>query len=117
MKRIFALVLALSLLLCACGGNPAETTAPTETVPPTTEPGPESFLLTFAGDCTLASDPGNYASPHGFIQTIGEDYGFPFRNVAHIFENDDFTIVNLESVMADEGYGANKLFVFKGPTA
>ena len=93
------------------------TTAPTETVPPTTEPGPESFLLTFAGDCTLASDPGNYASPHGFIQTIGEDYGFPFRNVAHIFENDDFTIVNLESVMADEGYGANKLFVFKGPTA
>jgi poly-gamma-glutamate synthesis protein (capsule biosynthesis protein) len=93
------------------------TTAPTETVAPTTEPGPESFLLTFAGDCTLASDPGNYASPHGFIQTIGEDYGFPFRNVAHIFENDDFTIVNLESVMADEGYGANKLFVFKGPTA
>ena len=37
MKRIFALLLALSLLLCACGSKPAETTAPT-TVPATTEP-------------------------------------------------------------------------------
>ena len=35
MKRIFALILALSLLLCACGSKPAETSAPT-TVPPTT---------------------------------------------------------------------------------
>ena len=54
MKRIIALMLALCLLLCACGSKPAETTAPpTETtaptvpettappettVPPTTEP-------------------------------------------------------------------------------
>lgn len=41
MKRFFALLLALSLLLCACGTKPAETTAPptTEaTVPPTTVP-------------------------------------------------------------------------------
>lgn len=54
MKRFFALILALSLMLCACGGKPAgttvpttvpvttaapETTAPPETtVPPTTEP-------------------------------------------------------------------------------
>ena len=37
MKRIFALLLALSLLLCACGSKPAETTAPT-TVPASTEP-------------------------------------------------------------------------------
>ena len=38
MKRFFALILALSLLLCACGGAPAETTAPPTTVPPTTVP-------------------------------------------------------------------------------
>ena len=38
MKRLFALILALSLMLCACGSKPAETTAPPETtVPPTTE--------------------------------------------------------------------------------
>ena len=37
MKRIFALVLALMLLLCGCGGGAAETSAPT-TVPETSVP-------------------------------------------------------------------------------
>ena len=36
MKRMIALLLALSLLLCACGSKPAETTAPPTTVPQTT---------------------------------------------------------------------------------
>ncbi|MBE6921890.1 MAG: CapA family protein [Ruminococcaceae bacterium] len=96
-----------------------ETTAPPTTVPETTEPEPQEvrYTLTFAGDCTLASDPGNYGSVHGFIKTIGEDYGYPFRNVLDYFENDDFTIINLESVLADEGYASNKLFTFRGPTA
>ena len=38
MKRMFALLLALSLLLCACGSKPVETTAPPTTVPVTTAP-------------------------------------------------------------------------------
>ena len=98
------------------------TQAPTEppTEPPTeapTEPPEVSYLFSFAGDCTLASDPGNYASPHGFIQTVGTDYGYPFRNVVDYFRNDDFTIINLESVLADQGYAASKLFTFRGPVA
>ena len=48
---------------------------------------------------------------------MGEDYGYPFRNVLDYFENDDFTIINLESVLADEGFASNKLFTFRGPTA
>ena len=95
---------------------PTETAAPTETVPPTTEAGPERFLLTFAGDCTLGSSPGDFASPHSFIGTVGTDYGYPFRNVAEYFDNDDFTMINLESVIADSGYAAAKLFCFRGPT-
>ncbi len=95
----------------------APTTVPVETEPVETEPKEVVYTLTFAGDCTLASDPGNYYSPHGFIQTVGTDYGYPFRNVLEYFENDDFTIVNLESVLADEGAAANKLFTFRGPTA
>ena len=94
----------------------APTEAPTETIPPTTEPGPEHFLLTFAGDCTLGSAPGDFTSPHSFISTVGTDYGYPFRNVAEYFMNDDFTIINLESVIADSGYAAAKLFCFRGPT-
>jgi len=98
---------------------PETTAAPTEeeTEPTETEPGEIRYTLTFAGDCTLASDPGNYASPHGFIQTVGTDYGYPFRNVLEFFETDDFTIINLESVLADEGSAAGKLFTFRGPTA
>ena len=39
MKKMFALILALSLVLCACGSKPAETTVPpTTTVPETTVP-------------------------------------------------------------------------------
>lgn len=39
MKRMLALILAVSMLLCACGSKPAETTAPPETtVPETTVP-------------------------------------------------------------------------------
>ena len=38
MKRLFALILAVSLMLCACGSKPAETTAPPTTVPVTTAP-------------------------------------------------------------------------------
>ena len=95
-----------------------ETTEPTEAATvPTTEASQTSFTLTFAGDCTLASDPGAYNSPHGFIKTIGNDYGYPFRNVLDYFEGDDFTIVNFEGVLADSGSPANKLFTFRGPTA
>ena len=96
---------------------PETTAAPTETEPAETEPKEIRYTLTFAGDCTLASDPGNYGSAHGFIKTVGTDYGYPFRNVLSYFEEDDFTIINLESVLADSGSASNKLFTFRGPTA
>lgn len=100
--------------------TPAAQTQPPETVPPTTEatqPQEERFLLTFAGDCTLGSNPNNYYADCGFIKTIGEDYGHPFRNVLTYFENDDFTIVNLEGALCDEGNPMQKKHVFRGPTA
>lgn len=100
---------------------PTERTEPeTEsapTVPETTEPQPEHFLLTFAGDCTLGSDRRLYYAPSGFVQLVGEDYGYPFRNVVSWFESDDFTMVNLEGVFADGGYPVNKTYTFRGPTA
>ena len=98
------------------------TTEPVETTQPPTEPAPteppeEHFWLTFAGDCTLGSTPGLAYHRHSFIKVVKEDYDFPFANVAQYFKNDDFTIVNLESVLADSGKGASKRFVFRGPTA
>lgn len=87
-------------------------TQPTETE---TEPQAESFTLSFVGDCTLGSAPNHYYAQSGFIKTIGEDYGYPFRNFASLFESDDFTMINLEGVFSSEGHAASKAFVFKGP--
>ena len=63
-----------------------ETAAIQPTVPetqPETQPAPqeEHFLLTFVGDCTLGANPTNYYAFSGFVKTVGEDYGYPFRNV------------------------------------
>ena len=58
MKRMFALILAVSLLLCACGSKPAETTAPPETtVPPTTVPVTTAPPETTVPPTTEATEP------------------------------------------------------------
>ena len=98
----------------------AETTVPVTTVPETTEPEitePEHFTLTFVGNCTLGTAEKHFNYQYGFIQTIGEDYRYPFANVVEYFENDDFTMLNLEGVLADEGKASNNQFTFRGPTA
>lgn len=94
-----------------------ETEPSQEPEPTQTEPQEQRYMLTFVGDCTLASDQTKAGATGSFIKTIGEDYGYPFRNVLQFFEDDDFTMVNLESVLADEGVSAGKTFAFKGPTA
>ena len=100
---------------------PTETVAPTlppETDPPVTEPKEKHYTLSFAGDCTFGSVASNWSNPNHFIKTIGENYDYPFDNVRHFFENDDFTIINLEGPLTDSSSGgANKRFSFRGPTA
>ena len=95
------------------------TTVPTEptTEPVETEPQPETFLLTFVGDCTLGSTNENYGVKHSFIDTIGENYDYPFASVKQYFEADDFTFANLECVISDERMYSSAQFSFRGPTA
>ncbi len=57
MKRMFALLLAVSLLLCACGSKPAETTAPPTTVPETTVPVTTAPPETTVPPTTEATEP------------------------------------------------------------
>lgn len=96
---------------------PPETQAPVEETTVPTEAEPEVFTLTFAGDCTLGTNPGMYYAPWGFVQLVGEDYGYPFRNVLSYFENDDFSMVNLEGPLCDTGNPVVKKHTFRGPTA
>ena len=96
------------------------TTAPPETLPhttlpPETEPPEETLLLTFVGDCTFGCVPEAWYAQMGFIKTIGQDYGYPFRNVLSYFENDEFTMVNLEGALTRDGVRQNKAYTFLGP--
>ena len=99
--------------------EPALTEAPGETEGEApTEPKEKVYTLSFAGDCTLGSTAKNWNNGRHFIQTIGENYDYPFANVREYFENDDFTMINLEGPLTDEKKGAaGKLFAFRGPTA
>lgn len=92
-----------------------ETTVEETTVPETTEPQPIIYTLSFAGDCTLGTEPGVYGAGYTFVGTVKDDYAYPFANVLDIFSQDDFTFVNLEGVFCENGAHADNTFVFRGP--
>ena len=74
------------------------------------------FTLTAVGDCTLATDittptEGSFESK---IAELNGDYGYFFRNVAHLFASDDLTIVNFEGTLSNQGYRQDKTFAFRG---
>lgn len=87
-----------------------EPTEPEETLPPD-----EVFVLSFTGDCTLGSTPAKAGTSGSFVKVVGEDYTHPFREMAPIFQEDDLTLANLESVIGENGTGASKTFIFRGP--
>lgn len=81
----------------------------------------KDILLTAAGDCTLGTDT-NFSTATSLptmFQNQGNDYSYFFKNVNHLFKNDDYTIVNLETTFTDTKEKANKgdgtVFHFKGP--
>ena len=87
------------------------------TEPPTeapTEKDDHFFTLTFVGDCTLGSTAANWEYESSFVQVVGEDYDYPFAKVVDIFENDDFTLANLEGPLTEVGAPLEKQFVFRG---
>ena len=94
------------------------TTAESTTVVTTveTEPQPIVYTLSFAGDCTFGNRKERYDADT-FISIVGEDYAYPFADVAAYFHNDDCTFINLEGPLTDGGSPADKKFVFKGPTS
>ena len=129
------LLIAATLMgfLCACQKEPEHTvttvpttatTAPTTeetTVPPTTEetiptePEPERFVLSFAGDCTLGSGHGAHDRAGSFIRVVGDNYGYPFEKALPYFETDDFTLVNLEGTFTEYNIKKDKTFCFRAP--
>lgn len=81
----------------------------------------KELLITAAGDCTLGTDTKfDYGSslPAMWVKQ-NKDYSYFFSNVKHIFEKDDYTLVNLETPFTSSQTKANKgggvVFNFKGP--
>ncbi|MGL5329199.1 MAG: CapA family protein [Peptostreptococcaceae bacterium] len=77
----------------------------------------KSITLSFAGDVTM----GNYIGSSKIgtfdyeFEQQDEDCSYFFKNVKHIFENDDISIVNLEGTLTNSNIGnKDKLFAFKG---
>ena len=92
----------------------ATTEATEETTEATTEPQPVHYVLTFAGDCTLANQKGSSLTS-GFIGLVGQNYDHPFADVIDLFKNDTATFINLECTFTESNNAANKRFNFKGP--
>lgn len=78
------------------------------------EPVPEHYWLSFAGDCTLGTMYQVYSAASSFPGLVGEDYDYPFASVREWFANDDFTMVNLEGPLTNEGTPAEKSYCFRG---
>lgn len=79
------------------------------------------ILITSAGDCTLGTDT-NFGYEGSFtyeLDIYNNDYSHIMSNVKNIFENDDYTIVNLEATFTESNFKADKgsgvAYHFKGP--
>lgn len=91
-----------------------QNTALEETTESTKEPEIQKVTITAVGDCTLGSTQkqGYAGSFHDYYDRNGEDYFF--KGVRDLFENDDFTLVNLECVLSDSNDRVEKTFNLKG---
>jgi poly-gamma-glutamate synthesis protein (capsule biosynthesis protein) len=117
------------------GNIAAEATAATPTPTPTaagtepvydiantqeTEPEPEAYdyILSFAGDCTLGTLlEWQTGVDEAFPGVVGDNYAYPLSNVEAIFQNDDFTMVNLECALTDSDDAIYKKYRLKGDPA
>ena len=78
------------------------------------EPVIQTVKITATGDCTLgATQTHGYAgSFHEYYDKYGQDYFF--KNIRSIFEQDDFTLINLECVLSNATERVEKTWNLKG---
>lgn len=91
--------------------------SPNPTVVPTPEPTaePVEILISFAGDVTIGTDE-TFTYTNSFpdrYERVGRDDSYFFKGVKHLFENDDLTLVNLETTFTTSKKKADKRYRFK----
>ncbi len=93
--------------------TPVPTPAPEPTPEPTPEPQPEEFVISFVGDCTIASSQHHKGSARAFETIVGEDYAFPFAETVQYFESDYLSIANMEGTFTTAQTSNGGTFTFK----
>lgn len=117
---ILTIVLLLLLFLLFLYNNfytkKEEKTQKTTKKETTTQKITEKITLSFAGDCTLGNDDnfGYKNSLNDVFSKNNGDYSYFFRNVKSIFENDDLSVVNLETTLTTAKIKNTTTFNFKG---
>ena len=95
-----------------------ETPEPTPTPTPTPEPTPELFVISVIGDETLTTHQNlSDQSEYSYASRMNGDYSYPFKNTVQYFENDEFTISNLECTLSDTPMYSDQMFYFRAPAA
>ena len=82
--------------------------APPQDGEPSAEPTP--FVISFLGDCTLTS---SHHTNH-FEKLVGDDYAYPFSNVAELLLADDLTLANLECSFSPRRLESDSEYAFCG---
>lgn len=76
-------------------------------------------MLTFTGDALLGSEDRLRANENSFDSVVAaQGYAYPLANFCELFSQDDYTTVNLESVLKDDSTDKldGRLYNFRGPT-
>lgn len=89
--------------------------APSPTPEPTPEPvaEPEEFVISFVGDCTIASSQHHKGSAYAYETVVGTDYAFPFAGTAEYFETDYLSLANMEGTFTTAQTSSGATFTFK----
>lgn len=74
-----------------------------------------TITISFTGDCTLGTYLTSQNKAFDVLFNKQQDYAYYFQNVKDIFDNDDYTVVNLEGPLTDAtSINEQKPFIFKG---
>lgn len=75
-----------------------------------------TITISAAGDCTFGSDASSPSSVNFYAvyNKVHKDKSYFFKEVKHIFEDDDLSIVNFEGTLTTRTTRADKTFAFKG---
>lgn len=98
--------------------SPRPEASPSPEPYPSPEPAEKtSWVLSFAGDCTIGtlSQWQGSQSSNNMLYVMGGDMSYPFRDVRQYFEDDDLSLVNLEGALTTASQAKNKAYCFKAP--